>query len=302
MQNSVLILGASGRFGRHAALAFEKSGWRVRRFNRGRDTLDDVARNADVIVNAFNPAYPDWARDVPRFTQDVIRVARRFGATVIIPGNVYVYGAQTPAPWGATTRHEAQNPLGRIRVEMEQAYANSGVQTIILRAGDFIDTEASGNWFDKVLVKRLCKGVFTYPGRSDIPHAWAFLPDLARACVALAQRRGQMPVFSDIPYSGYTLSGDELRAGMENVVGYPVRLKSMSYLPLVLARPFWRMAQSLLEMRYLWMTPHWLNDQEFKELLPDLEVTPLEQALAKAIQPQLGQRQVDPDQTMTARA
>ncbi|MEX0282502.1 MAG: epimerase, partial [Arenibacterium sp.] len=129
MQQKVLILGASGRFGRNAALAFETAGWHVRRFRRGHETLDDAARDTDVIVNGFNPAYPNWARDVPALTRDVIRVARRYAATVIIPGNVYVFGADTASPWSEASRHGAKNPLGRIRVEMERAYRAAGVRT-----------------------------------------------------------------------------------------------------------------------------------------------------------------------------
>ncbi len=81
---------------------------------------------------------------VPVLHAQVIAAARQSGATVIVPGNVYVFGADTPGPWGQTTPHGAQNPLGRIRIDMEAAYRGAGVRTIILRGGDFIDTEASG--------------------------------------------------------------------------------------------------------------------------------------------------------------
>ncbi|MCP4818375.1 MAG: epimerase, partial [Shimia sp.] len=39
MTKTVLILGANGRFGRNAAIAFENAGWTVRRFDRSKDTL-----------------------------------------------------------------------------------------------------------------------------------------------------------------------------------------------------------------------------------------------------------------------
>ncbi|MEX0281778.1 MAG: epimerase [Arenibacterium sp.] len=301
MQQKVLVLGARGRFGRNAALAFEKAGWRVRRFKRGHESLDEAARDVDVIVNGFNPAYPDWARELPVLTRDVIRAARRFGATVMVPGNVYVFGEQTPVPWGAATPHQALNPLGRVRIDMERAYAEAGIQVIILRTGDFIDTETSGNWFDKVMIKGLRKGVFTYPGRSDIPHAWAYLPDLAHACVELAEKRRALPLLNDIPFPGYTLSGEDMRAALETVAGYSVRLKRMSYLPLHLARPFWRMAAPLLEMRYLWNTPHWLDGSAFNRLLPEFRETPLEDALAVAARSELRQVEVDPNQPVPAR-
>ena len=55
-----------------------------------------AARGMDVIVNALNPPYPRWTRDLPRLTGSVIAAARESGATVMIPGNVYNYGAAMP--------------------------------------------------------------------------------------------------------------------------------------------------------------------------------------------------------------
>ena len=58
----------------------------------------------------------------------------------------------------------------------------------------------------------------------------------------------------------------------------------MSWLPLVLLRPFWRMAGGLLEMRYLWNTPHSLDGTKFSTLLPGFQATPLDDAMSQAIQ------------------
>ena len=284
MAQTALILGASGRFGRTAAHAFSAAGWQVRGFDRNSDTLATAAAGADLIVNAWNPAYPDWATDVPALTRSVIAAARRSGATVLIPGNVYVYGAATPPPWSAHSPHAATNPLGRIRIEMETAYRDAGVRTIVLRAGDFIDTRASGNWFDMVMVKKLAKGLFTYPGPDKCPHAWAFLPDMARAAVSLAQQRAQLPVFADIPFAGYTLTGQQIAQTLAEVMSKPVRLKRMSWLPVRLASPVWSMGRALCEMRYLWDTAHRLDPAPLQELLPDFVQTPVEDAFDQALQ------------------
>ncbi len=179
MSKTVLILGGNGRFGRHASAAFKSRNWEVRTFDRANDDLNTAAAGVEVIVNAWNPAYPDWAAQVPKLTAQVIDAAKISGATVIIPGNVYNYGVDAPAIYSADTPHRAQNPLGRIRIDMEAAYRASSVRTIILRAGDFIDTQASGNWFDMMMIPKLGKGRFIYPGNPDIAHAWAWLPDLA---------------------------------------------------------------------------------------------------------------------------
>lgn len=300
MTQTVLILGASGRFGRNAATAFRQAGWTVVAFDRMRDDLQGAARRADVIVNAWNPPYPDWARQVPGLHAQVIEAAKAAGATVIVPGNVYVFGAETPAPWGPDTPHRATNPLGRIRIEMEAAYRASGVRTIILRAGDFLDTEASGNRFDQIMIKPLARGRFTYPGNPDIAHAWAFLPDLTRAAVALAERRKALQQFCDVTFPGYTATGRDIAQALTQVTGRQVTLKQMSWLPLHLARPFWPMAGCLLEMRYLWNTPHRLDGAVFDALLPEFRQTPLIQAVAQAIPPGLRKGDVHPDQPVAA--
>ena len=75
MTQSVLILGATGRFGRAASKAFSQAGWRVTEWRRpDPSAMDDDgvvrgdlydsqaltrAAEVDVIVNALNPAYPD---------------------------------------------------------------------------------------------------------------------------------------------------------------------------------------------------------------------------------------------------
>ena len=283
MKPTVLILGATGRFGRAAGQAFSDAGWDVARFERQSGDLKLAARSADVIVSAWNPKYPDWAAQVQPLHDQVIAAAKTAGATVIVPGNVYVFGPDAGQPWGAQTPHRAQNPLGQIRSAMEQAYRQSGVQTIVLRAGDFIDTSPSGNWFDAVMTKHLAKGRFVYPGPRNVAHAWAYLPDLARVAVQLAQIRSELPTFTDVSFPGYTMTGTEIAAALNRVVSHPVTLKQMSWVPLQLLKPVWPMARCLLEMRYLWGLVHQLDGADLKRYLPEFETTPIEQALANAI-------------------
>ncbi len=283
MSKNVLILGGSGRFGRNATKSFLDAGWNVRQFNRETDDLTKAAIGIDVIVNAMNPSYEKWRTEVPKQTAQVIAAAKASGATVIIPGNVYVFGADAPARLTSNTTHAAKNPLGRVRIEMEAAYRASGVQVIVLRAGDFIDTLPSGNWFDRVLTAKLSKGIFTYMARADAPHAWAYLPDVTRAAVDLAEQRTHLNQFEDVPFSGYTLTAEELETALEDVTGRNLRRKVFSYLPLILLAPFWKMGRHLVEMRYLWSKPHFLDDARLKELLPDFKPTPLREALKTAL-------------------
>lgn len=287
MTQTALILGATGRFGRNMALAFENAGWAVRRFDRKTDNLHTAARGADVIVQGWHPSYELWAKDVPVLTKRVIEAAKRSGATVLIPGNVYVYGKDAPAIWREDTPHLADNPLGRIRTTMEAEFAASGVKTIVLRGGDFLDTEPSGNWFDMVIVKNLSKGKFNYPGDTDIPRSWAYLPDMCRAFVMLAEKRAELPVFTTLNYEGYTLSGQQVAT----MLGVPAQ--QMSWWPIYLTLPFWKLARPIIEMRYLWNKPHQMDGSALRELLPDFVETPAVEAVLKA-----ASFQIDPDKAV----
>ena len=291
MTNTVLILGPTGRIGRHADQAFTAAGWSVRRFRRDQD-LTHAARGADVIVNGWNPPYSQWQAQVPGLTDRVIAAARTSGATVIIPGNVYVFGPDMPALIGHDTPHRARHPLGLVRRRMEEAYREADIRTIVLRAGDFLDDHLSGNWFDTIIAKPAAKGRLSYPGATDIAHAWGWLPDLARAMVALAENRDTLPRFSDLGFAGHTLTGAELAAACGRVLGRPVAAKRMSWLPLHLARPFWSEARHILEIRYLWDVPHHLDGRALNRILPDLVQTPLASVLAHALQ-----HDISPDQT-----
>ncbi|MBV7395479.1 sugar nucleotide-binding protein [Mameliella sediminis] len=296
MTGTVLVLGGSGRFGRNAAEAFWNAGWRVRLFDRAHDDLQQASEGADVIVNGWNPAYTDWAEQVPQLTDQVIAAARHAGATVIVPGNVYVFGKDAPDSFGPGATHGATNPLGRIRIRMEQAYRESGVRVILLRAGDFLDTEASGNWFDLQMAPTLKNAVLTYPGTPDIPHAWAFLPDMARAAVALAERRDTLDWFTEVNFPGFTLSGRDMAELIGRGMGRAIRVKRMAWWPLRLASPFWPMGRKLLEMRYLWDKPHHLSPESFTALLPDFTPTDPQDALAAAVAPVLNERSDPPRQ------
>ncbi len=224
-------------------------------------------------------------------TQRVIDAAKASGATVLIPGNVYVYGKDAPTVFAEDTPHAATNPLGRVRIEMEQAFERSGVRTILLRAGDFLDTAPRGNWFDLVIAKNLSIGKFSFPGRTDIPRAWAYLPDYCRAFVMLAEKRDELSRFTTLNFGGYTLSGAEMAA----ILG--VKASRMSWLPIQLASPFWKLGRSLLEMRYLWDKPHELDGRAMTALLPEFRETPVEEALFKA-----ASFQIDPDKPMIGTA
>ena len=304
MPDTALILGANGRFGRHAAAAFIAAGWNVRALSRRGDAdipgaapvagdardpaqLIAAAQGAAVIVNGLNAPYPDWARELPLQTAAVIAAARATGATHVFPANVYPYGAGMPERLTEATPFRPTATKGRLRMAQEAAFRDAaelhGVRTLLLRAGDFLDTGPGANWFEAQVSAPVAKGRVRYPGPLDRPHAWAFLPDMARACADLAARRETLPDWAPLGFPGLALTGAELIAAMSRAAERDLRPTGFPWLGLRLAAPFWKLGREVLEMRYLWEVPHRIDGAAFDAALPGFRMTPADEAIAAAL-------------------
>jgi len=305
MSNTVVILGAKGRFGRAASEAFHASGWSVRTFARNwpadtnnnrferyegnafdSDAVTRAADGCDVIVNALNPRYKDWKRELPKLTISVIAAAKSTGASVMIPGNIYNYGASIPPILTEDTPHRPTTRKGELRKTMEETYAASaddGVQTIILRAGDFIERAKTGNWFDTYMTHKADRGVLHYPGPLSLSHAWAYLPDAARAMAMLAEKRGELSDFSDFAYEGFNLTGVEFVQAVERVHGDRMTVKSIPWQIMQVLGWFTAPMREVVEMKYLWDVSHAIDGSRLRSFLTEFRPTSLDDAFRDAL-------------------
>ncbi|HEY3496714.1 MAG TPA: NAD-dependent epimerase/dehydratase family protein [Polyangiaceae bacterium] len=287
MTKTVLILGASGKIGRQSAAAFARGGWSVRKHDRLRGNLLEDARGADVIVNGWNPpGYHDWARIIPAITRDVIVAAEASGATVIVPGNVYNFGDQG-GEWSESTPQRPNTKKGRIRVEMEQAYAASRARTVVLRGGNFIDPGAQDDVMKLVFLRDIRRDKLMIAGDPEAMQAYCYVPDWATAAVALAEKRAELAAFEDIPFPGHAFTAEELRQRVSVLLGRPITFSRLPWWFFTLVSPFWELAREMREMRYLWSTSHTLSGAKLARLLPDFRPTSLEDVLVAALKPEL---------------
>ena len=306
---TVLILGANGRFGAAAVQAFAAAGWRVlaqvRRASatplpRGAEAvevaLDDTdslvarANGARAAVYAVNPIYTRWdAQALPLFRLG-LDVAQRLSATLMLPGNVYNFGEGMPAALTPDAPEQPTTTKGRQRCAMEAELherAAQGLHGVVIRAGDFFGT-GSGSWMDQAIVKDIAKGKLVYPGPLDVAHAWAYLPDLARAFVAVAARapRG----FTRLHFAGHNFTGRELLAQVEaaatDLVLRPAAGFRHGAMPWALIRtigtvyPLWR---ELARMSYLWRVPHALDGSALQAVVGPLQATAPRAALRQTL-------------------
>jgi nucleoside-diphosphate-sugar epimerase len=306
--STALVLGAGGRFGQAAVTAFAAQGWRVIAqarhpvsyplpANTSTTTasldapaeLAAAAAGAAAVVYAVNMPYPEWPRRALATLRLGIETALRLEARLLLPGNVYNFGAAMPPTLGESTAQAPTTRFGELRVQMEDELQLRGeLRSTVIRAGDFFGSGA-GNWFDQVIVKSLRKRKLVYPGPLDRAHAWAYLPDLAQT-FAIVAGRGDQPRFSRWHFPGYTATGREwLDALEEAAVGLGVGAAgsfSRGSLPWPIIRamglvmPTWR---AIAELSYLWRVPHQLDGAALARWLGPLPQTPLPEALRHAL-------------------
>ncbi|OOY03563.1 hypothetical protein BMI87_16180 [Thioclava sp. F28-4] len=271
MNRRVLILGMGGLFGSAAARSFRAAGWDVDRYRRGTD-MAIAARGARWIVNAMNPPnYHDWANQIPQITKQVLAASRDSGASVMVPGNVYVYGRE-PSPWSASTPHHACTRKGKIRAEMEaryRAHAEEGRSVAILRGGDFINAEAPDTLLNRVMLKDLRKGKITSLGKPDAQRVYADLEDMTRIAVQLAETEDHTPGLLDLGFPGTRFSARELAEEFSSQMGRDISIKKFPWTALLLASPAWELARELREMRYLFDMSHEIDGTDFHARFPE---------------------------------
>lgn len=299
---TVLVLGAAGRVGKATAQAFLNAGYRVRTATRdGRSVLPgaepvkadamDVAQlraafaGADIIFNGLNPPYEKWQAVALPMARNVMEAMRGSAALHLFPGNVYAFGSPMPPVLREDTPQRPTALKGQIRVDMEALFAAEAkahvTRTIVLRAGDFFG--GKGGWFDQAVTSRLTKGVFVAPGPMELPHAWAYLPDLAATFVRVADVADQLEPFTALHFPGHTTTLAELKRSMEAARGKPLKTSALPWWLIRLSAPFMPMNRELLEMRYLWQEPHQLQSARLARLIGEVPHTPLDEAIRQTL-------------------
>lgn len=310
IKKTVLVLGANGRFGQAAVAAFAAAGWKVLAQSRQTskqalaanatalltplDQLNELAQQAQgasVVIYAVNTAYTQWHKQALPTARLGMDLAQRLDASFMLPGNVYNFGAHMPALLQENTFENPTTRKGEIRyaIEAELAQrAKQGLNSVVLRAGDFFGG-GKGVWMDIAIVKSLAQGKLVYPGRMDVAHAWAYLPDFANAFVAIADSRRQQGL-ERLHFAGYTLTGAQLLDTIETAAAkleiHPKNGFTRGGMPWGIIRagglvvPLWR---EVAEMAYLWDVPHALDGRVLQKRVGSLPMTPVETAIRNTL-------------------
>ena len=155
------------------------------------DQMLSAAKGAAHIVNAVGLAYSGavWRDAWPRLTTNLVEAGEATGARIVFLDNLYMYGPQdTPLREDMPLKDLGQKPRARseaTRIWMAASQAGR-VKMTALRAADFYGPGVAASQLGFAAFGALAQGkpanLLLPP---DVPHDFAYVPDLARAIATL---------------------------------------------------------------------------------------------------------------------
>ena len=306
-----VVLGATGGVGRALTAELAAQGRRVRAVSRHvdaavgvdaheADVTDPAAlavalRGADVVHHAAQPAYTRWPQEFPAMTRTIARAAAQVGARLVVVDNLYGYG---PVPGGygpgtavgPMTEHTPQTATGRkgavraaMAAELLALHSAGRLQVTLARLADYHGPHGTNSLLgQQVFAAALADKPVTWLGSADHPHSVAYLPDVARALVVLADQPGAFGAAWHLPHAPAVTPRTLVRL-IQQAAGVEHRIRVLpAWLPRV-AGVVVPMARELAELAYQVQAPFVADDRGFQVAFGPLETTPHSAALAATL-------------------
>ena len=304
MSGHHIVVGA-GPVGRHVATLLAERGERVTVATRsGRDTgleavghvaldasdvdaLTRATEGAAVLYNCANPRnYTQWEHVWPPLASSLLTAAERTGTVYAITGNLYPYGPvdgpMHPGLPDAATDHKGVL-RARLWADALAAHDAGRVRTVEVRAADYVGPGIGENGhITRVLPAALQGKAVSMVGRTDLPHSFTDVLDVARTLVASAAderahgRTWMVP--SNAPRSQRQALTEMLAAAGKPPVTVR-RLPAGMFRALGLVVP---MMREIAEMSYQWTAPYVIDDHESRAFF-GIEPTPWDEVCRRTV-------------------
>jgi nucleoside-diphosphate-sugar epimerase len=120
-----------------------------------------------------------------------------------------------------------------------------------------------------------------YPGKREVGHAWAYLPDVAETIARLLERENELRSFDVFHFRGHWFDrGVAIAEATRDAASAPrAPIRRFPWFVIYLLAPFVETFREMLEMRYLWSLPVELDNRKLVAFLGTEPHTPLDVAL-----------------------
>jgi len=311
LSGPVLVLGATGSFAGAVTAELLRRGVTVRALVRSRqkliarfgeprnlqiiegdvqnlDDLSSAAKGCKTVVHGVNYPYDQWLPHMRTATNNVLTTARQNDALIVFPGNIYSLGAAAGQPFVETAPHNPVSRKGELRQWMEEElkrYSEKGGRVLIMRAGDYFGPTSRSGYVDPIFGGAAKGKIMTNFGDLSIAHQWAYVPDLARATVDIMAGDQVLADYEVVNFNGYVAPSQRgFLSDVARVAHAPDKVFRLPWIMLNAMGLFSPLIREVLEMKYLWQSTVLIDGPRMRELLPDFQPTPLDQALAETIE------------------
>lgn len=129
-----------------------------------------------------------WARELPSAEHSVLAAAGEAGAVVVFPESLYSY-SEPEKIMAEDSPRLAQGGKRGVRTALLKARAASATATVSMVAGDFFGPRVRNSHAGERMVRPVAAGKpMQVVGRADQPHSFTYVPDLAAAMIAAADK------------------------------------------------------------------------------------------------------------------
>jgi nucleoside-diphosphate-sugar epimerase len=250
--------------------------------------LREVTRGASVVYHTANPMrYDQWERLLPPMARSVQAALRGTDALLVLLDNLYMYGVPEGGIIHDASPMRPQSRKGELRAQLSneffEAQARGELRLSVARAADFFGPESARSMpFHPIFFKRLASGkAAPVLGDPDLPHAFAYIPDVAHALCLLGLRGepSSLPWLLPTTWNGSTRALFELFSRISGRKTRPWRVPSWLWPVLGL----WDgELNGIPEMLYQWSVPFKVDDTRFRREF-GVSPTPVERAVAETL-------------------
>ncbi|MCD4849436.1 NAD-dependent epimerase/dehydratase family protein [Arthrobacter sp. AK01] len=242
--------------------------------------LDQAIQGATAVFHCIHgSAYraSAWAAELPQAEQVVMDAAAAAGAVVVFPESLYSYSEPDNVMTEAGPRTATGGKRG-VRTALLTARKTHAADTVSVVAGDFFGPRVKMAHAGERMVAPILAGkAVQFIGSTRQPHSFTYVPDLAAAMIAAAQKPKLWNTVLHAPTGAAVTQGD-MAAAHASAAG--VAVPKVSAVPgwvLRVAGVFSTDMREIAELLYQFERPFVMDSSESQKLL-GLEPTPLMEA------------------------
>ncbi|HEU4667796.1 MAG TPA: NAD-dependent epimerase/dehydratase family protein [Arthrobacter sp.] len=223
-----------------------------------------------------------WQAELPPAEQAVLAAAQAAGAVVVFPESLYSYSEPDRVMTENSPRTATGGKRG-VRTQLLRARAEAAAPTVSVVAGDFFGPRVRMAHAGERMVTAILAGkTLNVMGSASQPHSFTFVPDLAAAMIAAAERPSAWNKVWHAP-TGPALTQQELAHAIARAAGKAApRLRALPGWAIRAAGIFSTDARELAEMLYQFEKP-FVMDSAASQAALGVSPTPLDEAAAATV-------------------